>query len=209
MVHDEGLKGAVNRPVAEMAPHEAVKFAALLDVNCCVPPSVTVGDRGLRVKVVDPGAAIVSYPYAVYCTVPVAIASMVQLVPTVPLAVKRPVALMVPHLAVHVTGIFALNCCVCPCGVFADTGDMTIGETIVTLAVLLPLPLVAVPVIVHDVLGWSGAFRRPEEEIEPQLVDHVAAELAVNCWVAFSRTDADAGEIVNVVEVGAVTVSNP
>ena len=35
---------------------------------------------------------------------------------------------MVPHLAVHVTGMFALNCCVCPCGVFADAGVMTIAK---------------------------------------------------------------------------------
>jgi len=32
--------------------------------------------------------------------------------------------------------------------------------------------------------------------MEPQLVDHVEAVLAVNCWVAFSFTVADVGETV-------------
>ena len=153
IVHDEGLDGAVNRPVDEMAPQEAVKVAPLLAVNCRVAPSVMVGDKGLMVKLVDTGAVIESYPYAVYFTVPVAMASMVQLVPTGPLALYRPLALMVPHLAVHVTDMFAVNCCVCPCGVFADVGVITIADTTVTLAVLLPLPLVAVAVTVHVVLG--------------------------------------------------------
>lgn len=39
-------------------------------------------------------------------------------------------------------------------------------------------------------------MNRPEEEIEPQLVDHVDAVLAVNCWVAFSFTVAEVGETV-------------
>ena len=160
-------------------------------------------------KVVDPGAVIESYPYAVYFTVPVAIASMVQLVPTVPLAVYRPVELMVPHFAVHVTGMFAVNCWVCPCGVFADAGVMTIGETTVTLAVAASAAVRGCSSHRARGAGISGAFRRPAEEIDPQLVDHVAAEFAVNCWVAFSWTVADAGEIVKVVDAGAVIVSYP
>src|SRR3954470_4678584 len=111
---------------------------------------------------------------------------MVQLVPTVPLAVYRPLALMVPHLAVHVTGMLAVNCCVCPCGVFADTGVMMIGETTVTFAVLVPLPFVAVAVTVQVVLAYSGALKRPVVETVPQFFVHVAAEVAVNCCVAFS-----------------------
>ena len=104
-------------------------------------------------KVVDVGAVIVSNVYAVYFTVPVAIASMVQLVPTVPLAVYRPPELMVPHFAVHETGIFAVNCCVFPCGVLADVGVMVIGEVTVTLAPTLPVPLVAFAVTVHVVVA--------------------------------------------------------
>jgi hypothetical protein len=36
----------------------------------------------------------------------------------------------------------------------------------------------------------------PDDEMEPQVVDHVDAVLAVNCWVAFSFTVADVGETV-------------
>jgi len=89
----------------------------------------------------------------VYFVVPVAIASMVQLDPTVPLAVKRPAALMVPHFAVQLTGMLAVNCCVLPCGVLADTGVMTIADTTLIEALALPLPLVAVAVTLHVVLG--------------------------------------------------------
>jgi len=62
MVHDEGARGAVNKPVDPMLPQEAVNVAPLLAVNCCVAPSVIVGDKGLMVKVVELGAAIVSNP---------------------------------------------------------------------------------------------------------------------------------------------------
>jgi len=47
--HEPGERGAVNRPADEIAPHAAVNFAAVLAVNCCVPPSLTVGFRGLIV----------------------------------------------------------------------------------------------------------------------------------------------------------------
>ena len=84
---------------------------------------------------------------------PVAIASIVQLVPTVALALYRPVVEMEPHLALHVTGMLAVNCCVFPCGVLADAGVIVIGDVTVTLAVTLPVPLVALAVTVHVVLG--------------------------------------------------------
>jgi hypothetical protein len=42
----------------------------------------------------------------------------------------------------------------------------------------------------------SGALNMREDEMEPQFVDHVEAVLAVNCWVAFSFTVAEVGEIV-------------
>jgi hypothetical protein len=80
----------------------------------------------------------------------VEIASIVQLDPTGALAVKSPPAVIVPHLAIHVTGMLAVNCCVFPCGVFAEAGVMTMGETTVTVAVELPLPLVAFAVTVQE-----------------------------------------------------------
>jgi hypothetical protein len=89
----------------------------------------------------------------VYLTVPVEIASIVQLDPTGALAVKSPPAVIVPHLAIHVTGMLAVNCCVFPCGVFAEAGVMTMGDTMSTSAVALPLPLIATAVIWHEVAG--------------------------------------------------------
>ena len=83
----------------------------------------------------------------------VAMPSMVQFEPTVPLAVYSPLALMVPHFAIQVTGMLAVNCCVWPCGVLAETGVITMGDTTVTLALALPLPSVAVAVTLQVVVG--------------------------------------------------------
>lgn len=102
---------------------------------------------------------------------------------------------MEPQPAVHVTGALALNCCVCPCGVVAETGVITIGETTVTLAVPLPLPFVAVAVIVQT-LGYSGALKSPVDEIVPHVVAHVDAVLAENCCVTPSFTVTEAGDTV-------------
>ena len=77
-------------------------------------------------------------------------ASMVQLEPTVPLAVKNPDALMLPQLAVQFTGALAVNCWVWPCAVFAETGVMIMGETSVMLAAADdPEPSFAVAVTVQ------------------------------------------------------------
>jgi hypothetical protein len=132
----------------------------------------------------------------VYLTVPVAIPSMVQFDPTGPLAVYSPAEVMLPHLAIHVTGTLAVNCCVLPCAVLAEMGVITIGETIVMDALALPLPLVAVAVTLHVVVGYKGAFNTPAVETEPQVVFHVDGVLAVNCLVAFSVTVVEVGEMV-------------
>jgi hypothetical protein len=139
--------------------------------------------------------------------VPVAIPSMVQLEPTAALAVNRPPVVMDPHLAVQVTGALAVNCWVFPCGVLAETGDMVMGETIVTLAVAAPLPLVAVAVTVQVVVGYKGALSKPAVEIEPHVVVHLDAVLAVNCWVAFSLTVTVLGEMVT-AKAGRLSSSN-
>jgi hypothetical protein len=77
--------------------------------------------------------------------------------------------------------LLAVNCWVLPCGVFADTGVITMGDTTVTLAVALPLPSVAVAFTLQVVLGYKGALNSPVDEIEPHVVVHVDATLAVNC----------------------------
>jgi hypothetical protein len=105
----------------------------------------------------------------------------VQDLPIAAVAVKRPPEVIVPHCTVQFTGLEALNCCVDPCGVIAATGVMMIGETTVIFAVALPLPSVAVAVTTQVRLGYSGAVKRPPEEIPPQLVFQVDRLLAVNC----------------------------
>jgi hypothetical protein len=63
MVQDVAIKGAVKSPVAEMVPQEVAKVALLLAVNCCVPPSLTVGLCG-EITNAD-GTETMSNPYTV------------------------------------------------------------------------------------------------------------------------------------------------
>ena len=58
-VHEPGDRGAVNTPAEEMDPQEAVYAAALLALNCCVAPSVTVGPWGEIVNAVDCAGAVI------------------------------------------------------------------------------------------------------------------------------------------------------
>ena len=86
----------------------------LFDVNCCVAPSVTVEVVGATVNV------------AADCSVTMAcanlVASVVSVARTVTAAdagiiagaVYRPAASMDPAVAVHVTMLFDVNCCVAP-----------------------------------------------------------------------------------------------
>ena len=76
------------------------------------------------------------------------------------------------------------------------------GETTFTLAVELPEPSVATAEIVHC-LGYNGALNSPVDEIDPQLVDHVDATLAENCWVAFSCTVIPVGDTETAMAAGA------
>jgi len=92
-----------------MEPQFVAQVAPLPAVNCCVAFSKTVGFDG---EIENVAEDIVSLANAVYCGMPVAIARMVQVDPAVPLAVKSPVELMEPQVAVQVTEAFALNCCV-------------------------------------------------------------------------------------------------
>ena len=41
-LHVAGDRGAVNRPADDTEPQVALQVAAVLAVNCCVPPSVTL-----------------------------------------------------------------------------------------------------------------------------------------------------------------------
>lgn len=127
MVQEPGASGAAYRPeLAPMVPQDEVQVAATLDVNCCWAPSVMVGFNGAMVSV--DAAPTVSNALAVYAVPVEALAVILQALPCVADAVNRPFAEMLPHDAAHVTGEFAVNCCVCPCGVLALEGVITMGE---------------------------------------------------------------------------------
>jgi hypothetical protein len=75
---------------------------------------------------------------------------MVHRVPTAEVAVNSPPDVMVPQPALQFTGILAVNCWVCPCGVLTLTGDRMMGDTILAVVdPVAPLPPVAVAVMVH------------------------------------------------------------
>lgn len=60
IMHGPGTRGAVYSPPDVMLPQLAVKFAALVVVNCCVAPSITVGFVGDIENVEVLGAPILS-----------------------------------------------------------------------------------------------------------------------------------------------------
>jgi hypothetical protein len=206
-VHDPGAIGAVNKPaLASMLPQEVTQVAATFDVNCLLAPSLKVGDKGEIVKV--GGGPTVSFALAVYAGPLVATTLMLQMLPWVADAVNKPDALMLPQEAVHVAGMFAVNCCVSPRAVVALAGVTTNGETIPAVVDALLPPLVAVPVIVQEPVA-SGAVYNPLLEIVPQLAIQVAALLAENCSVLPSETLGLMGVIVKDDVTGAVTTSYP
>src|SRR3954453_1288595 len=127
MVHDPGARGAVYIPeLVLMVRHDEVQVAPTLAVNCCWAPSVMVGLNG---AMVSPAAApTVSTALAVYGVPVDAVAVILQELPCGVGAVNNPTAEMLPHDAAHVTGEFAWNCWVCPAGVLALAGVITIGE---------------------------------------------------------------------------------
>ena len=134
MVQEPGTSGAVYRPeVAPMVPQDEVQVAATFDVNCCWAPSVIVGFDGAIVSV--DAAPTVSNALAVYAVPVEAVAVILQALPCVADAVNKPFAAMLPHEAAHMTGELAVNCCVCPCGVLALEGVITMGELTVAMAV--------------------------------------------------------------------------
>jgi hypothetical protein len=96
--------------------------------------------------------------------------------------------------------MFAVNCCVRLCTVFALAGEITNGEVMVAVVdAVWPLPSVAVAVIVQEP-GASGAVNDPVLEMVPQLAFHVAAPLAVNDRIDPSCMPGFSGLMVKVEE---------
>ena len=115
----------------------------------------------------------------------------------------KPPLVIDPHDALQVTAVFAVNCCVCPCGVLAEAGVIVIGEVTFAVVEAVPVPLVAVAVTVQGP-GSSGAVYSPPDVTLPQLAVKFAALVVVNCCVAPSVTVGLIGEIA---KVPAVVVS--
>jgi hypothetical protein len=132
---------------------------------------------------------------------------MLQTVPWAAGEVNSPVVAFIPeHEDVHVAGMFAVNCCVCPLTVVALAGVMVSGEVTVTTAEALPVPETCFAVTVQDVL-IKGEVNKPADVIVPQEAAKVALLLAVNCCVPPSLTVGLCGEMAN--EDTAETLSYP
>jgi len=127
MVQDPGARGAVYIPeLVLIVPQDEVQVAVTLAVNCCWAASVMVGLNGAIVSV---GAApTVSTTLDVYAVPLDAVAVILQALPCVVGAVNSPVPEMLPHEAAQVTAVLAVNCCVCPAGVLALAGEITMGD---------------------------------------------------------------------------------
>ena len=193
IVHVAGYSPAVNNPLDETLPQEADHVALELAVNCCVAFSLMVCVvPGVIVNVFGP---IVSDAVAEYGVPLAAVAVIEQTAPGVPDAVNNPALDIEPHDAAQVTGAFAVNCWVEYWLVVALAGVIVMGELIVTTAEAALPPAVGVAVTVH-VPAISGAVYNPAVVTEPQLADHVALALAVNCCVAPPAMLAVVGEMV-------------
>ena len=93
------------------------------------------------------------------------------------------------------------------CVVVTLDGETVSGLVMVaTVEAVCPLPSVAVAVIVQAPTG-NGAVKRPVLLMEPQVVAHVAAAVAVNCLVVEPGTEGFRGEMEKGGASGAVTTS--
>ena len=200
IVHAPVFRGAVNSPPPDIVPHEAAQLAPALAVNCCVAASSTVALVGEMVKAAG-GVVTVSKAFCVYLGDIAAVATIMHWLPTGALAINNPAALIDPQLDVHVTDVFAVNCCAVPCAVLTVVGLTVIGEiTFAVAEAVRPPPCVAV--IVHT-MGKSGAVKSPFDEIVPQSLVHVVEPVDVNCCVPFSVTVTCVGEILSATTFGA------
>jgi hypothetical protein len=214
-VTEPAVAGAVKRPLVVRVPAVAVHVTALLvvpvtvAVNCCVVPAFTVGAEGEMVTETM-GTATVMFAVAdlaVSCTlVAVTVAE-----PMVWPAVNRPVCVIVPLVALHVTALLealatvAVNCWVAPGATLAVVGDtvtVSTGTAMVTAAVadlVLSCWLVAVT---ENEPAFCPAVKRPPVVMVPPVAVQVTpvfcalATVAVNCFVAPGATVVLVGEIV-------------
>jgi hypothetical protein len=194
IVHAVGYSPARNSPVDEMFPHEAAHVALALAVNCCVAFSLMVCVAlGEIVNVFGP---MVSIAVAAYAVPLAAVAVIEQTAPGAPDAVNNPALDIDPHDADQVTAALAVNCWVEYWLVVALAGVIIMGVLTVTAAEAALPPAVGFAVTAH-VPATSGAVYNPAGVTDPQLADHVALALAVNCCVDPALSEALVGETVS------------
>ena len=164
-----GDSGAVYRPaelivpqfMATLQPFTLQVTAVLLSVevtvgvNCTVPPARTIALVG-KIEIVTVGAVsvTVAVPICVVSACDVAVIVWVVLAGRIVGAVYRPVAVIVPVVALppgvpstaQVTAVFvepatvAVNCCVAPPAMLAVVGEMVTDTVVVVVDELLLLP---------------------------------------------------------------------
>jgi hypothetical protein len=136
--------------------------------------------------------------------------------------VNRPVALIVPPVADHVTAVLfvpvtvAVNCCVPPMLMVNTVGEIATvtGALTVTVADADCAGSAALVAVTVYVPGALGAVYSPSGEMVPPVADQVTAVMsepviiAVNCCVPPGNNDAAVGD-TDTVTGGAATALLP
>jgi hypothetical protein len=142
-VLDEGIaEGAVYRPLPLIVPADAAQEVAPEDVNCCVAPKATDTVAGEMACALTSDTVAEADPSG-----PVAVTVTVLADGIVDGAVYRPLALIVPAVAVQEVAPADVNCCVAPKFTDADFGLMVCAEAAAANVALNAAP--------HKVPGFS------------------------------------------------------
>jgi hypothetical protein len=209
------VDGAVNMPVELIVPPVADHVTGLLEpvtvaVNCCVAPAIRLALVGETFTVTGDETVTVAL-----AETPLSVAVTVT-VPVVLGAVKSPVELIVPALAVHVGEAdvpltVAVNCWVVPSCRLADVGEIDAVTVAGADAATVTAALDDTPLAVAETAYSPGvvpAVYIPFELTLPvgSVVVHVgAAEVPVTvaaiCCVPPSVTLADVGDTATVTGV--------
>ncbi len=88
---------------------------------------------------------------------------------------------MPPQLEAQLTSMFAVKIWVCPGGVVAVAGVITMGDVTDAVAFAACPPLAGVAVMVQDPAVRGAVYAPMLGSMEPHEADQVAGALAVNC----------------------------
>lgn len=177
-------------------PQVAENVDGTLEVNCFVSPSLRTIAPGPMIR--SGAGPAVSAAVPVYAGPLVAVAVIVQTLPGVFGAVKRPVVSTVPQEDCQVAGRFAMNCWVISAGVVTAAGVTTIGEvTVMVVDAVFVVSEASVAVTVQESAAKGAVYRPLFWSMLPQVAAKVAGRLVVNCCVAFSLKLGLSGDRVN------------